>query len=374
MMVSRQAIGLGLAIWLAAPAMALAQEAIRFGDDAYAGGENVVIAQDGLVDVFAAGNRIRIESDVAGTAHLMGRRVALEGSAGAVYAIGMEVRIEGAVAGDATVTGYEIRVGAVGGDLRASGGTVTLTGPVGRYALLAGDEVRVEGTVAGDLIVAARQLDFGPLAQVGGTLILYGDGAATQEVPASVAPAERIERRPMESGASDRPSWERATIGSLVGQFLIGVLVISVIAAAIAAIMPGRLAGLRHILLDRPLRSLWFGALTLSALTGAVVVAGLTLVGLLAAPAFLLTAVVMGFLGYVIGVYAFGVSLLNRVGRTQPDSFGDRALAAAVGALAAGVIALIPFLGWLFVLALALAGVGAIIIAWANPRFFATEE
>ena len=40
-------------------------------------------------------------------------------------------------------------------------------------------------------------------------------------------------------------------------------------------------------------------------------------------------------------------------------------------AVAAAVVALIPFLGWLFVLALVLSGVGAITLRVARPRFFA---
>lgn len=368
-MTSTWVTGMGLAIGLLVPSVASGQEAFRFGDDLYAAGENVVIAQEALDDLFAAGNRLRIEANLGGTAHLLGRQITLIGTADSVYAAGMEVQIVGAVAGDATVTGYRLGIAAVGGDLRASGASITLSGSVGGSALLAGDEVRVDAVITGDLNVAARDLAFGPLAQVGGQLVLYGEDADTYVVPASVAPADRIERHRAEWPDEAHPDWQRPTLMGVVGSFLLGVLGVSVIAAGIAAIMPARLASLRHIVLDQPLRSLWIGALTQSALTGAVVVAGLTLIGLLAAPAFLLAAALLGFVGYVVGVYAFGVALLNRVGRTLPDSFGDRALAAGVGALAAGAIALIPFLGWLFVLALALGGVGAIMIAWLNPRF-----
>ena len=146
---------------------------------------------------------------------------------------------------------------------------------------------------------------------------------------------------------------------------------VTVLAALLAALLPGPLAGLRHRVLDQPLRSLWIGAMSVSVLIGGAVVAGLTLIGILAVPFLLLFAALLGFLGYVVGVYALGVSIVNRAGRGMPDGFGDRALAALAGALAAAVVALIPVLGWLFALGLALAGVGAMAIAWANPRFFA---
>ncbi|MDX2485040.1 MAG: hypothetical protein QNK42_15410, partial [Pseudodonghicola sp.] len=64
----------------------------------------------------------------------------------------------------------------------------------------------------------------------------------------------------------------------------------------------------------------------------------------------------------VVGAYAFGVALLSAAGRALPDGIGERALAAGVGALAAGLIGLVPFLGWLFVLLVLLTGLGALAI------------
>jgi hypothetical protein len=59
------------------------------------------------------------------------------------------------------------------------------------------------------------------------------------------------------------------------------------------------------------------------------------------------------------------------IGRGEPETLGARALAALVGATLAGLIALIPLAGWLFVLALVLAGVGAITLRMFRPAFFA---
>ena len=96
----------------------------------------------------------------------------------------------------------------------------------------------------------------------------------------------------------------------------------------------------------------------------------MTLIGLIVSPAAVLLALIGGFAGYVVSVYAFGVGLMLAFGRPEPDSIGERAVAAGVGALLAGIIALIPFLGWLFVLALVLSGVGAITLRLFRPQFF----
>lgn len=157
---------------------------------------------------------------------------------------------------------------------------------------------------------------------------------------------------------------------SLFARFLTGVLVITALAALVAAVLPETLARLRFTVLGQPLRSVWFGALSMSVLIGGAILSAMTLIGLLASPALVLAAVVLAFAGYVVGVYSFGVAIVRRVGRGVPDDFADRAIAGFAGALVAGVIALLPLVGWLFVLALALSGAGAFAIAWLSPRFF----
>ncbi|MCB1396948.1 MAG: hypothetical protein H6898_08490 [Rhodobacter sp.] len=344
-------------------------ELMRIGADAFGGGRAVDIDGAGIDDVAAGGGTVDLATDVSGSVHLLGRRVTVEGAVGGdLYAGGMEVRQRGAVAGDVTAMGYSIETGSIGGDLRVWGSSVIVGGPVAGYALLAGDEVRIDGVIAGDARIAARTLDFGPEARVEGVLTLLETDDTQLSVRDGIA--ARVEHRRI-SGMDEALDDLAPSPAALVWGFVRGVLVVTVLAALLAALLPGPLAGLRHRVLDQPLRSLWIGAMSVSVLIGGAVVAGLTLIGILAVPFLLLFAALLGFLGYVVGVYALGVSIVNRAGRGMPDGFGDRALAALAGALAAAVVALIPVLGWLFALGLALAGVGAMAIAWANPRFFA---
>ncbi len=50
------------------------------------------------------------------------------------------------------------------------------------------------------------------------------------------------------------------------------------------------------------------------------------------------------------------------IGQQEPSGIGSRAVAAVVGTLAVGLITMIPFIGCLFALALALTGMGSIAI------------
>ncbi len=347
---------------------------VNFGGDYFSAGSTVVFDSDGVDDLFMAGETVRGEQAISGSAHLAGRKVTMAGAVGSdAYLAGVDVSLDGPVAGDATLAGYNVSVGKVGGDLRISGADLVITGPVSGYALIAGDEVWFEAVVGGDVSLAARELDFGEGARIDGKLTVYEEDSGELEIPAGVVPEERIERRDISewweaTGDMRVWNWRRA-----VGRFLIGIIIVAAIAALIAAIVPQRLAELRRGILDHPFRNFWFGFLAQSILIGSSILLMMTVIGLLVAPAAVLITLICAFAGYVVAVYAFGVGLMQMFGRPEPYSIGTRALAAGVGALVVGVIALIPLLGWLFVLALALAGVGSIAIWLLRPSFFATS-
>lgn len=340
-------------------------------DDRFLAGDTVTHDEPGMDDLFMAGESVVTEAAISGSAHLAGRKIEALGDVGGdLYAAGMDVSIEGAVAGDATVAGYDIDLGAVGGDLRVTGSEVELEGPVGGAALIAGDEVEISGVVTGDASIAARSLEFGPVARIDGRLTLYEEEPGALDVPERVAPADRIERRGIERWEGGAPSYSPVTWGEAIGGFIIGVVVIAGLAILAAALAPTQLAGLRRMILEAPFRTLWLGFLAQSALVGAAVLLAMTLIGVIASPAAILAAAVVGVAGYVVAVYALGVWLTLAFGRAEPDDIRDRAIAAGCGALAAGVVALVPLLGWLFMLAMALTGAGALCRHLFRPSFF----
>ncbi len=339
-----------------------------FGGDAFLAGRSVSHTSDGTDDLFMAGDRVEGNSDISGSALLAGREITMDGAIGEdAYAFGEEIEFRGDVSGDVTVAGRVVSVSGVGGDLRIAGSELRLLGNVGGYAMVAGEDVAIDGQIAGDVSLAAQDIEWGDAASISGTLVVYEEETGELEIPERVIPADRVERREIEEWEGpQRPTWGRA-----IASFLLGVIVVAGLAALIASLVPDRLAEMRRQILARPFHTLWIGFLTQSAVIGAGVLLAITLIGLLFAPAIVLLALIGGFAGYVVAAYAFGVGLTIAFGKPEPDSIGDRALAAGIGALVAGVIGLIPFLGWLFVLALVLAGVGAITMRVIRPAFFA---
>ncbi|SMX38924.1 hypothetical protein MAA8898_01789 [Maliponia aquimaris] len=359
--------------------LAQAQDgAFVLGSDVYQAGRLVTLNAEGRDDLFVAGERLIVSGDATGSGHLAGRRVEMRGALGGdLYAAGQTVRAEGAVAGDATLAAQEVTVtGAIAGDLRIFGDDLILTGPVSGSLLATGAFLRFQGTVEGDAAIAANTIEWGPDARVSGRLILFEDDPGSLQVPEWVIPAERIDRREMEGFDKDfgKPSKYMPVTGrDLWRGFVVSAIVLTAVAAAAAALAPQTMARLRRTVLGRPGRSLLAGFVTMSALTGAGILLLLTLIGALLTPLAILAAVAAGYAGYVVGAYALGVAALSALGRHDPENLRDRAIAAAVGAVAVGLIAMVPFFGWLAVLLLSLAGAGACALVLFRPRFFVSD-
>ena len=345
--------------------------AYRVGADLYQSGPRVTVAEDGLQDVFAGAETVRLATPIDGSAHLAGRRVEVDAPiAHSLYAAAYSVTLDGAVGGTASLMAHDVHVTApIERGLRALARRITVAAPVGGDVLLRSARVHLDAAVAGDASIAAERLTFGPAARIDGTLRLYSDAQDDIDVPDSVITPARIERLPRPDWGGDgvqvpRPDWQ-----GLVLRYLGWVMVVALIAALAAAVAPQGLASARRCVLQRPFASLGYGFLTLSALIGSALVLALTLIGILISPAMVALTVLIGFAGYVVGAYSFGAGVLIAVGRGEPTSLRLRIVAAFIGAAGAGLLALIPVLGWLFVLALMLAGTGAMTLRLLRPAF-----
>ncbi len=360
---------------------ASAQEVYRFGDDAYVAGDNVVLSGDAVDDAFVAGNTVVISAPVEGSAHAGGRSVSISGPVGNnLYAAGMNVNVAGGVGADAQLAGDTVLVASpVSGDLRVMAQRVEITAPVGDSALVAAENILLTEVIAGDASFATDNISFGENARIEGTLYLYSEDVDAIVVPEHVAPADRIKRHSEaefdgsanpEGGATVEPTATGSGWFSSLTSTLGSILGLAVLTGILAYFAPGFLMGLRDRTIESPFRALWMGVLSISALAGAVFVLAATGYGILLAPFTVLAAGLLSVAGYVIGAYLLGVWAVKLAGQPLPVTFPERAVAALAGAVLVTLLSMIPMIGWPLVVAVTLAGAGALVIRWVAPGFY----
>lgn len=347
---------------LAAPALA-ETAVLSIAQDRYEAGESVRFDGPAANDLFLAGNRVVVAEPITGSAHLAGRRVSVEAAVeGDLFAAGYGVVVSGAVGGDASVTGYEVTVGPVTGNLRAAGSEVVAES-VGGYALITGADVTLTGAIAGDVVMVADRIVFGPGASIAGTLTIYAEDPASITVPETVAPGARVKIETRDS--YDKGEWTRqmpvkVPFWRVVSGFLIGVLVSGLIAALVIAVAPKAVQSWRELALAHPGRAIWSGFLVTSALAGSGFVLMLTIVGVFLLPVMLMITGLAIFAGYALGSYVLGVGVWLGAGRPMPDGLPGKFGLACLGAFVAGLAWAVPVAGWFFVLGLTLLGIGTL--------------
>jgi len=353
---------------LALPARA-ETTSLSIAEDRYLTGASVSFDGPSVTDLFMAGNVVSVTAPVGGSAHLAGRRVAVAAPvAGDLFAVGYSVTVTAPVSGDASVSGYELSLAPVTGNLRAAGSEVTVA-TVGGYALITGADITLQGVIAGDAVLVADDIVFGPEAKVAGALTIYAEDPASIKVPEAVASAARVrieQRARYEAGEwSDRMPMQ-VPVWRVVTGFLMGVLISGLIAVMVIAIAPQAVQNWRTLALAHPGRAIWSGFLVTSALAGSGFVLMLTLVGVFLLPVMLILTLLAIFAGYALGSYVLGVGLWLGAGRKMPEGLPGKFALACLGAFLAGLAWLVPIAGWFFVLGLTMLGIGTL-AAFALP-------
>src|SRR6185437_14275989 len=108
---------------------------------------------------------------------------------------------------------------------------------------------------------------------------------------------------------------------------------------------PRRYGELEAVSATRPWRNLGIGVLAFAAALGFVPAAAFTIVGIVLLPLILLLIVVVCVLGYIAGTYF--AALRIAVTLTPINNNGKRIGVLGAALVVAGLLALIPLLGWL---------------------------
>ena len=357
------------AVLVAAPLAAGAQEAsLAFGGDQYTAGQNAGITANVERDAFIAGYDVAISAPVAGDGHIAGFNVRASAPVtGDIYAAGFSVSVTGAVGGDLTAMGNSVSTqadAAIGGNARIAAQTVSLGAPVAGSALVTAQNLNLNSVVSGDLTFLGETMSFGPNARIDGQVHIRAP--ANIAVPASVAAADRVSFtelvRPDYVGEAGRTA-ENVVRGfwPVVWGTVIWLAILVVAGALLIALLPRLRQSLETAAAQRPLRTFGLGILTFASTLGLVPVAAITVIGIFILPFVFIYVAAACAVAYLVGIYLVGL----RVGSAfaSIDTNLKRLVAFVVAAVAAVLLGLVPFVGWLLTLLLATFGFGSFAVA-----------
>lgn len=333
-----------------------------FASDHVAAGRTVTVTQPVAGDLMAAGGQVNSTAEVGGSALLAGGQVQAGGLVkDNLYLAGGQLTVNGQVGRNARVAGGKIEFTApseVAGNLSVGGGEVTLKGRVNGYVMAGAGELLIDGTVGGDVEARAGEITLGPNARIAGKLHYASNNELKRDPAAQVqGEVKRLndeEVWPMQGGEMGRHA---AGGGHWV--WTVGLMVV---AAVLASALPAWADRMAVTWRSRFPFSLLMGFVLLVCVPAAVILLLVTLIGV---PLGLMTMAaypVLLMLGYVSSGVALGLWAAARYRPAWTQATWGRVGAAMLGMLAIAVLARIPWLGGLVVLAALLAGMGALVL------------
>lgn len=250
----------------------------------------------------------------------------------------------------------------VQGSVVAIGGEISVHGHVTEDAVSIGGPVSVYGAVDGDVVSVGSRVVLGDQARVGGDVTTVGGsirrapGAFVGGDVTSVSiPSLRFDLRNLRRG---RMPWHYMNMpwplfGVMrIAQFL-GVLVLSLL---IVAIWPGAATAVATMAETRLGRCALIGLLALLLFVPGIVLLAVTLIGIPLIPVWVILYLVAGVLGYAAIALVVGDRIL------RPGSGHTSLLAKVlVGALVLALLGLVPVLGPIVAILVAIVGLGAVL-------------
>ena len=281
-----------------------------------------------------------------------------EATQGPVFAFGGTVDVDAPVDGDVRAAGGTVRLGpdaAISGDVALAGGTVTVDGSIKGNVRAAGGDVRINGPVAGNLSIAAGTLSLGPAARIDGKLVFRG-GQLNQD------PAAQVTGGIEHAESTHVPRHERTPLERFVHGWMWTALFM-VLAAIMAAALPGPSQRLARELRERPWITPLIGLVALTSVPIAAVLMMVTIIGIPIGILALFVYAALLLVGYVWLAVVVGGMLLDRIRPDVAARTAWRIGAAVLTMLVIGILARLPIVGDTFRFAAVAVGVGMIVAA-----------
>jgi cytoskeletal protein CcmA (bactofilin family) len=344
--------------------LVIIREGDTVDDDLYATGVRVIIegTVDGDLVAFAA-EEVTISGEVTGSVLALAPTVRVSGEVGgALRASASVLDLTGTVGGDLVAAAFRVGLqpgSEVGGDVVAWAVAMTASGVIGSNLEGTQRALELEGVVSGDVDVSVGRMTItGPL-EVGGDLGYRSEDEA-QGLEQATVEGVVVHKSPL-------PPNIRVRALGLLARFLV-VLGLTAAAVLVAWGWPERSRRAADKVRRRFVRCFGYGSLVMLSpvLLGAVAA---LIVGLAPAPASLpllaiLGPLILASIGLVLALsLVAGMPAVLAAGEALPTKFGVYGSILA-GSVLAGLVWLVPLVGWLVPLLVLPTGLGGWILSF----------
>jgi cytoskeletal protein CcmA (bactofilin family) len=329
--------------------------------DYFAAGPLVEISGTVNGDLYAAGGQVLVDGRVNGDVLVAGGRVWLSGVlAQSVRVAGGQVTVSGTVGRNVTVLGgnVELTPGAViAGSLVAAGRNVHLAAPLGGGATVAAGSLILSNRIGGDVDAAVGSLRIGPKADIRGRVVYLSQREASLDPAARLAtPVTR--RVPP---AMPRPSPRK--IVAVLTAVMFAIMAVSFVSTLVLGLLSLRFLpryheAAVHTLRERPWVALGVGFVAAVIIPVATAILFATILGIPLALILVAAYPIVLYWGRIFALHRLGEACcrLVRASPRPPWVF-------VLGAVVYYLLALIPVLGWVVMLIVVCAGLGAELLA-----------
>ena len=379
-------VGLALFLLLPSAAMAASPEEdwhnIMFTGDSAKSGEYVVLESSKTAKgpCFYSGNRVEINGNVDGTAFVAGKEVTVNGDIkgdlfaagqevtitgkidGNVYAVGQKVLVKGQVTGDAFIAGEKAETdgeAVFNRDIMVFAGSVKQSGWVERQVFAGGRDVMLNGTIGDNVKVNADNLEVQDGAVIKGKLVYLSPNQASISGKAKIG-----EGTEWKKAAPRQQKPQKTFAGQLLG-IIIGILGAVLVWFIGITVKQNFWVDLIRPIGSDPVKTIGIGALTLIMVPILAIIFMVTVIGLPVGILLVLAYGITLYLAKIISGVFVGNWLAARFNWPTPHKGVWLVL---LGLAIIAVVTRIPFIGFLFTLAIVFAGLGAVAMAIVKPQ------
>lgn len=321
---------------------------VTVNDNLYVAGSDVNVLGTVTGDLFSFGGNVVVSGPVQGDLMSAGGTLNINGKvSGDERVAGGNINISNSVGGDLLIAGGQVNVlsgSTVGKDTEIAGGNINYSGNSNGKLVIKGGNVYVDGKINGDLSVEARSIKLGPNAVISGNFNYSSPNEAVLEQGSVINGATNYSKTTM-------PEKKAAPVaGVFLGFITLGLIIKSIMIVIAALVFVYFFKHQSEAIIKESMSNFWGntgkGFIFFVVVPAAVILSFMTIIGAALGAIAAVTYVLFLIISSIMAILLF--AQLCRKYIFKKEKYELNWWVVILSALVFGIIAAIPFVGWIF--------------------------